>query len=198
MAQAQTEQEEPWVLIQLLSFMHWVMPDKSLPSEPGFYVADPGGGPEGFLNSYKLCSHLHLPPPTWRAYTVSYHQRAAGLGNTPLAVTFPAGWGWNLSLQRSPCPFYQKDTSWASLVVQWLRIHLPMQGTWVRALVREDPTCRGVTKPVSHNYRACALGPVSHSYWARVPQLLKPVCLKPVLHNKRSHRNEKPTHCNKE
>ena len=39
-----------------------------------------------------------------------------------------------------------------SLVAQWLRIHLPMQGTWVRALVREDPTCRRVTKPVRHNY----------------------------------------------
>ena len=25
----------------------------------------------------------------------------------------------------------------ASLVVQWLRIHLPMQGTWVPSLVRE-------------------------------------------------------------
>ena len=41
---------------------------------------------------------------------------------------------------------------WASLVVQWLRIRLPMQGTRVRALVWEDPTCRGATKPVSHNY----------------------------------------------
>ena len=29
---------------------------------------------------------------------------------------------------------------------------LPMQGTRVRALVREDPTCRGATKPVCHNY----------------------------------------------
>ena len=27
---------------------------------------------------------------------------------------------------------------------------------------------------------------------AHEPQLLKPVCLEPVLHNKRSHRNEKP------
>ncbi|KAJ8795227.1 hypothetical protein J1605_002851 [Eschrichtius robustus] len=45
-------------------------------------------------------------------------------------------------------------------VAQWLRIHLPMQGTPVRALVREDPTCRGATKPVRHNYRACALEPV--------------------------------------
>ena len=45
-----------------------------------------------------------------------------------------------------------KKLEWASLVAQWLRIHLPMQGTWVRALVWEDPTCRGATKPVSHNY----------------------------------------------
>ena len=59
----------------------------------------------------------------------------------------------------------------ASLVVQWLRIHLPMQGTWVRALVREDPTRRGATKPVCHNY------------WARMPQLLKPACLEPARHN---------------
>ena len=34
----------------------------------------------------------------------------------------------------------------ASLVAQWLRICLPMQGTRVRALVWEDPTCRGATK----------------------------------------------------
>ena len=40
----------------------------------------------------------------------------------------------------------------ASLVAQWLRICLPMQGTRVRALGWEDPTCRGATKPVSHNY----------------------------------------------
>ena len=32
---------------------------------------------------------------------------------------------------------------------------------------------------------------------AREPQLLKPVRLEPVLHNKRSHRNEKPTKINK-
>ena len=40
----------------------------------------------------------------------------------------------------------------ASLVAQWLRICLPMQRTRVRALVWEDPTCRGATRPVSHNY----------------------------------------------
>ena len=77
-------------------------------------------------------------------------------------------------------------TSWTSLVAQWLRIRLPVQGTRVRALVREDPTCRGASKPVCHNN------------WPHVPQLVKPACLEPVLRNKRSHRNEKPTHRNEE
>ena len=58
----------------------------------------------------------------------------------------------------------------ASLVAQWLRICLPMQGTWVQALVRADPTCRRATKPVHHNYWACALEPACHNYWARVPR----------------------------
>ena len=51
-----------------------------------------------------------------------------------------------------------------SLVAQWLRICLPMQGTQVRALVQEDPTCRGATKPMCHNYSACYLEPASHNY----------------------------------
>ena len=50
-----------------------------------------------------------------------------------------------------------------SLVAQWLRIRLPMQGTRVQALVREDPTCRGATKPMRHNYRACALELANHN-----------------------------------
>ena len=40
----------------------------------------------------------------------------------------------------------------ASLVAQWLRICLLMQGMRVQALVWEDPTCHGATGPVSHNY----------------------------------------------
>ena len=68
----------------------------------------------------------------------------------------------------------KKEQLRASLVVQWLRIRLPMPGTRVRALVREDPTCRGATKPVRHSYWACALEPASHSYWAHEPQLLSP------------------------
>ena len=47
---------------------------------------------------------------------------------------------------------YQEIVNRASLVAQWLRICLPIQGTRVRALVWEDPTCHGATGPVSHNY----------------------------------------------
>ena len=86
----------------------------------------------------------------------------------------------------------------ASLVVQWLRIHLPTQGTRVWALIREDPTCHGATKPVRHNYWAWALEPVSHNYWAHMPQLLKPARLETVLRSKRGHCNEKPAHPNEE
>uniref|UniRef100_A0A8C0DSJ1 Tubulin-specific chaperone E n=1 Tax=Balaenoptera musculus TaxID=9771 RepID=A0A8C0DSJ1_BALMU len=46
---------------------------------------------------------------------------------------------------------FEKHRPRASLAAQWLRICLPMQGTRVRALVWEDPTCRGATGPVSHN-----------------------------------------------
>ena len=74
----------------------------------------------------------------------------------------------------------------ASLVVQWLRIRLPMQGTWVRALVQEDPICCGATKPMCLRSRACE------------PQLLKSACIEPMLRSKRSHRNEKPMHRNEE
>ena len=75
-----------------------------------------------------------------------------------------------------------------SLVVQWLRICLPMQGTWVQSLVLEGPTCRGATKPVHapQLFSLCSR--------AREPQLLRPTCQQPVLHSKRSHRNEKPEH----
>ena len=48
--------------------------------------------------------------------------------------------------------FLKSSLFGASLVAQWLRICLLMQGTRVRALVWEDPTCHGATRPVSHNY----------------------------------------------
>ena len=81
--------------------------------------------------------------------------------------------------------FFLTYVSGASLVAQWLRIRLPMQGAQVRALVQEYPTCCGATKPVHRNYWACALEPASHNYRAGMPQLLKPACLEPVLCNEK-------------
>ena len=48
------------------------------------------------------------------------------------------------------------------VVVQWLRICLPVQGTWFWSLVQEDPTCCGADKPVCHGYWAHTLELMSH------------------------------------
>ena len=54
-------------------------------------------------------------------------------------------------------------TSRTSLVVQWIGICLPMQGTQVWSLIWEDFTCHGQLKPTGHSDWACTLKPVSSS-----------------------------------
>ena len=56
------------------------------------------------------------------------------------------------------------------VVVQGLRIHPPMQGTWIRPLVQEDSTCHGATNPMCHNYWACLLW----SPWAAATEACLP------------------------
>ena len=63
-------------------------------------------------------------------------------------------------------------------MAQWLRICLLMQGTRVRALVWEDPTCHGAAGPVSH--------------------IAEPARLEPVLRNKRGRDSERPMHRDEE
>ena len=65
----------------------------------------------------------------------------------------------------TPHKYIKNTSTGASLVAQWLRIRLQMQGPWVWALVQEDLTCPGPTKPEHHNYWAYALEPMSHNYW---------------------------------
>ena len=48
--------------------------------------------------------------------------------------------------------FASQESSKTFLVVQWLRIHLPMQGALVWPPVQEDPTCQGATRPLEHKY----------------------------------------------
>ena len=81
----------------------------------------------------------------------------------------------------------------ASLVAQWLRIHLPMQGTRVWALVREDPTCRGATKPVSHNYWACASG--AHALQQEKPLQWETHALQQIKINKFKKKTNKNSLC---
>ena len=85
--------------------------------------------------------------------------------------------GTNGHMFRNPLPR-------TSLVAQEIRIHLLMQGTWVRSLVWEDPTCHRTTKLVCSNYWARPLEPVSHSYRTWEPKLLKPMRLEPVPHTR--------------
>ena len=58
-------------------------------------------------------------------------------------------------------------------------------------LVQEYATCWGATK-------ACVPQLVSPHSRACKPQLLRPACLEPMLHNKRSDHNERSMQCNKE
>ena len=99
--------------------------------------------------SFFLCKRVRYPELT----PVQFEHSVISKFNLMLRSVFKES-----SIQKSP--------PWASPVVQWLRIRLPMQGTRVRALVREDPTCRRATKPVCHNFWACALEPVRHNYWS--------------------------------
>ena len=82
------------------------------------------------------------------------------------------------------CRLLQQNINKTFLVVQWIRIHLPMQGTQTQSLVWEDPTCHGVTKPASHNY---LLSPSSRGLQATTTE---PAFLEPVLRNKSSPHSE--------
>ena len=85
----------------------------------------------------------------------------------------------------------------ASLVAQWLRVCLPMQGARVRALVWEDPACRGAAGPVRHSCWACASGACApqqerpRQWGARAPRW----GVAPARRNWRGplHRGEDPT-----
>ena len=107
----------------------------------------------GILLSHKkewnnaICSNTQGPREKLTKWSKSERER-----QIPYDVTYM----WNL--KNSTNELIYKTETRASLVAQWLRVCLPMQGTRVRALVWEDPTCRGATEPVRHNYWACASG----------------------------------------
>ena len=67
--------------------------------------------------------------------------------------------------------FFILKTDQASLVVQWLRICLLMQGTWVQSLFWDDPTCLVVTTLVSPDAAATeAHAPRVHAPQEKPPE----------------------------
>ena len=96
--------------------------------------------------------------------------------------------------------FSHLKISRTSLVAQWLRICLPMQGTRVLSLVWEYPTCHGATKPMCHNYWACVpqlLSPHATTTEARAPRAHAPQQEKPLQWEARApQRRVAPAHRN--
>ena len=86
---------------------------------------------------------------------------------------------WKLWPKEAACYFnFKINIFFGFLGGSVKRIPLPMQETWVRSLIWEDPTCHGATKLTHHIYEARALEPRSHNYWAHVwhcsPRALEP------------------------
>ena len=152
-------------------------------------AAAPAGTGQGpARSSSPEAGRAPLPDPAPRGESQGGSHGAIAAWETGLFLFLESLWIKSSQSQASALPWWTEVlwfiltglmnlncSSRASLVAQWLRICLPIQRTRVPALVREDPTCRGATKPVHHYY------------WVRVTQLLKPACLEPVL------RNEKPS-----
>ena len=94
------------------------------------------------------CLSSAIFSPTWYVTRILY------LPISFLKKVFQCSFSLHFSYHEGGCISFHMFKKYlrASLVAQWLRICLPVQGTWVRALAWEDPTCRGATKPVRHNY----------------------------------------------
>ena len=88
----------------------------------------------------------------------------------------------SLSAAKSTGQVKLKVKGWTSLVAQWLRIRLSMQGTRVQYLARKIPHAAEQLSPCAW---AWALEPTCHNYWAHVLQLLKPARLEPMLCNEK-------------
>ena len=116
----------------------------------------PGGG-NGNPLQYS-CLENSTDRGAWQA-TVS------GVAKSQMQLNTQAGVEWafthyDVSLGNETIAKENTMRRWrqrTSLMVQCLRIHLPMQGTPVSPLVEEDSTCYRATKPACHNYQACAL-----------------------------------------
>ena len=68
-------------------------------------------------------------------HTHTFPNLSQNVQNQPKAVSLRTTHSRGNSLAKEPYRYAFKFSSRASVVVQWLRIHLPAQGTQVRSLV---------------------------------------------------------------
>ena len=99
---------------------------------------------KSFYTAKEIINEMKRPPSEWEKI---FANEATDKGL--ISTIYKQLMQLNIKKTNNPIKKWVEGTS---LVAQWLRICLPIQGTWVQSLVREDPTCRGATKPVSHNY----------------------------------------------
>ena len=111
-----------------------------------------------FTNKILKCTKIMWLPYLSINWTDSLKDTSQWVPGTILLGSVPVFCGINVSIYFTHVKFR------TSLVVQWLKIHLPKQGTQVWSMFWEDPTCSGATKPMPH------------SCCAHLPQLLKLVC----------------------
>lgn len=57
-----------------------------------------------------------------------------------------------LKIEDFPPKTRNKTSMSGTLVVHWLRICLPVQGTWVQPLIQKGPTCCRAAKLEHHSY----------------------------------------------
>ena len=128
-----------------------------------FHYCGPGSIPDWGLRSCKLLTRQSIKEKTSIEKTSVIYCVDEDVGKWTLSMEMffllEERIGDIFQYRKCTKHLNQEFDTGTSLVVQWLRICLPKQGTWVRSLVQEDSTCHRATKPLCHDYRSlCALG----------------------------------------
>ena len=110
-------------------------------------------GHQGTLHHLKFMQHvlrihIHCGASSFHQILTSLCDRATNLNHSFLSVFSIVSSGIK-SIPLTLEPYWVgiillKSSLGTSLVVQWLRNHLPIQGMWVRPLGREDPLENGM------------------------------------------------------
>ena len=142
----------------------------ALITEEGFLIS-----PCYFLNSALKWVYLSLSPLLFASLLFTAICKDSSDSHFAFCISFAWGWSWSL-LKSQIWDFLggsvNKNSPANSGDTDLIPRKIP------HALEQLSP-CTTATEPV-------------------VWQLLKPVCLEPVLPSKRSHRSEKPAHCGEE